>query len=45
MGTSSVKVDALEYLPEELDHLLEEMRQEREAVKDSHLPAAFVTFK
>lgn len=45
VGTKSVKVDALEYLPQEMDHLLGEMKTERENAKDAYLPAAFVTFK
>jgi hypothetical protein len=45
VGTSSVKVDALDYLPQEMEHLLGEMKSERENIKDAHLPAAFVTFK
>ncbi|KAF6257823.1 hypothetical protein COO60DRAFT_1521842 [Scenedesmus sp. NREL 46B-D3] len=44
VGTSSVKVDALEYLPQQMEHLLQEMKVEREHIKDAYLPAAFVTF-
>uniref|UniRef100_A0A383WQ20 ERD4-related membrane protein n=1 Tax=Tetradesmus obliquus TaxID=3088 RepID=A0A383WQ20_TETOB len=44
VGTKAVKVDALEYLPQEMEHLLGEMKTEREAIKEAHLPAAFVTF-
>eukprot|EP00882_Tetradesmus_deserticola_P001118 GHRQ01001211.1.p1 GENE.GHRQ01001211.1~~GHRQ01001211.1.p1 ORF type:complete len:784 (+),score=334.19 GHRQ01001211.1:817-3168(+) len=43
VGTSSVKVDALEYLPQEMEYLLQEMKTERQHIKDAR-PAAFVTF-
>eukprot|EP00878_Enallax_costatus_P008398 GHUV01008778.1.p1 GENE.GHUV01008778.1~~GHUV01008778.1.p1 ORF type:complete len:750 (+),score=167.74 GHUV01008778.1:924-3173(+) len=44
VGAKPVKVDALEYLPGEMDHLYQEMKADRESIKDSHVPAAFVTF-
>ncbi|KAF8065514.1 CSC1-like protein [Scenedesmus sp. PABB004] len=43
VAAKPVKVDALEYLPQQLDHLAAEMKAEREGIKDG-LPAAFVTF-
>lgn len=45
VSTKTVKVDALEFLPQQLDHLYSEMRTERDAIKGERLPAAFVTFK
>lgn len=44
-GTKSVKVDSLEYLPLELDHIYSQMKEERDNVGEAYLPAAFVTFK
>lgn len=45
VGTSKVAVDALEYLPLQLDATYKDIQKEKGAVKDSRLPAAFVTFK
>lgn len=45
VGTKKVSVDALEYLPQEMEHLYGEIQSEKQAVADSRLPAAFVTFK
>lgn len=42
---SPVKVDALEYLPDELDALLNELKAEEADAKSKFYPAAFVTFK
>lgn len=44
VGTKKVSVDALEYLPQEMEHLYGEIQSEKQAVADSCLPAAFVTF-
>ncbi len=45
VGTKAVKVDALEYLPQELDYTYQQMKEERQKAKDAHMPAAFVTFR
>eukprot|EP00879_Flechtneria_rotunda_P004428 GHRR01004679.1.p1 GENE.GHRR01004679.1~~GHRR01004679.1.p1 ORF type:complete len:579 (+),score=136.57 GHRR01004679.1:246-1982(+) len=44
VAAKSVKVDALEYLPQELEHLYQQLVQERDAAAGSYLPAAFITF-
>lgn len=45
VGTKKVSVDALEYLPQELDHLYGEIQTEKGAVEGKRRPAAFVTFQ
>jgi hypothetical protein len=39
------KVDALEFYPQNLDHLKEDMADGCRALGKEYLPAAFVTFK
>ncbi len=41
----STKVDALEYLPLQMEHLKAEMQAGLGKVTDDYLPAAFVTMK
>jgi len=43
-GAKSAKVDALEYMPQNLDYLRGEILEQRGALGKSYQPAAFVTF-
>lgn len=44
-GMKPVKKDALEYWPERLDHLREEILKETEVSRSKNVPSAFVTFR
>jgi hypothetical protein len=44
-GAKSAKVDALDYMPQNLDHLKGEIMEQKGALGRSYQPAAFVTFK
>lgn len=44
VGAKPVKVDALEYMPLELERLRDEVKDKAAHASESYLPAAFVTF-
>ena len=44
-GLKPVKMDALEYLPQYLAHLRDEIKEEQSNARDTNAPCAFVTFR
>ena len=44
-GLKPVKMDALEYLPEYLAHLRNQIKEEQAEARDTNAPCAFVTFR
>jgi len=44
-GLKPVKMDVLEYLPQYLTHLREQIKEEAAAARETNAPCAFVTFR
>ncbi len=44
-GLKPVKMDVLEYLPQYLAHLREQIKEEAAAARETNAPCAFVTFR